>query len=121
MSLDSLINLDIPKSFESKDIYKASLGHKINHHFQPNVNITPIFHPRFGDILGIISIKPITKNEELFLNYEYDLRNEWTPKWYIDYWKSLPFKEKYCQEILISQTKYFFVNLLKGDFLQRTS
>ena len=71
--------LDIPA--EAYTQYKASLGHKVNHSWQPNCIYTKFQHPVFGHTaLAIRTIRRVGKGEELTAHYRYD--PEACPDWY---------------------------------------
>ena len=56
--------LDVPSPFHQLHQYRATLGHKANHSFQPNSKYDHCFHPRFGYIKCIRSVcisKHLTK------------------------------------------------------------
>lgn len=74
--------LDIPPESVNIKRYCASLAHKCNHSFQPNAKFVSFYHPRFGSIPAIQTIKEITKDTEIFVSYDYDL--EEAPPWYQD-------------------------------------
>ncbi|XP_023324584.1 histone-lysine N-methyltransferase SETD7 [Eurytemora carolleeae] len=86
MPQDEDFFLDIPPLYRSLENYSASLGHKVNHSFKPNCRFSTIFHPRWGRIRAITSISPILKDEELFVNYGYDLNR--SPLWFKELWNS---------------------------------
>lgn len=73
--------VDIPPKHIST--YKATLGHKANHHFEPNNNVvlTWIDSPRFGPVAALTSTKWIKKGEEIFNNYNYNVKDTTLP-WY---------------------------------------
>ena len=71
--LDEDFDLDIPDNMISTSQYKASLGHKVCHSFRPNCELDNFEHPRFGLIKCIVTLRPIAKDEELTVHYEYDL------------------------------------------------
>jgi histone-lysine N-methyltransferase SETD7 len=61
--------MDLPEKYTSVDCYKASLGHKINHSFNPNCKWDIIIHPVFGRIPRIVSLREIQPGEELTCHY----------------------------------------------------
>uniref|UniRef100_T1J3X3 SET domain-containing protein n=1 Tax=Strigamia maritima TaxID=126957 RepID=T1J3X3_STRMM len=66
--------LDVPPELVDTRRYCATLGHKINHSFQPNC-VTELFtHPRFGRTVAVRTKQSIKKGEELTINYGYGLR-----------------------------------------------
>ena len=75
--------LDIlPDAAQYKD-YKASLGHKVNHSWEPNCMYTKYHHPVFGHTaLAIKTIRKVEQGEELTTNYRYDMGD--CPQWYYD-------------------------------------
>ena len=70
---DETIDIDIPEDMTCTSKYKASLGHKVCHSFRPNCEFDNFDHPRFGPIKCIATLRPIAKDEELTVHYEYDL------------------------------------------------
>ncbi|EFA77773.1 histone-lysine N-methyltransferase [Heterostelium album PN500] len=82
MYLDKETYIDIPPEWSSTSKYCASLGHKANHSKNNNTVYRPCYHPRFGDIKCIRSIKPIAKDQEILVDYDYEEKDK--PQWYID-------------------------------------
>ena len=58
--------LDIPDRCRSTDVYCATLAHKICHSFSPNASYSNAFHPRFGNIRCVVSLKKISAGEEIW-------------------------------------------------------
>lgn len=85
LSINDEFVIDIPKEYSTIDKYCATLGHKANHSFKlQNAQYEPYWHPRFGSIKCLRSIKSINKNEEIFVDYGY--QDEF-PMWYQDKYK----------------------------------
>ena len=61
--------LDVLPEFTSWSAYQASAGHLINHGKDGNVDYTQCYHPRFGNILCVVSVKDIKKDQELLVTY----------------------------------------------------
>lgn len=80
INFDDQTDLDIPDNMIEIEQYCASLGHKVCHSFIPNCEFDNFDHPRFGPIKCIVSLRPIAKDEELTVHYEYDLAV--APPWY---------------------------------------
>ncbi len=80
---DSSFALDIPKPLHTLDKYCASLGHKANHS-KKNQNCTyaAAFHPRFGHIMSVKTIKFVPKGSELFVDYMFN--EHWAAPWFAD-------------------------------------
>lgn len=60
MSLGEELVLDI----KDTDVvnYRATLGHKANHSFKKsNAEYVDAYHPRFGSIVALVSLRDITK------------------------------------------------------------
>jgi len=77
------IDIDVPSPFDQLKRYNASLGHKCNHTFdkdEQNARYSHFFHPRFGHIKCIETIKTVKENDEIFVDYGYDLKD--CPQWY---------------------------------------
>ena len=88
-------------------LYRASLGHKVNHSFTPNCRCcrsaeTDDFirdfewycryrqmqHPRWGEIVGIFTTRTVKENEEFLCNYGYDIDTHLVPDWYRAAWET---------------------------------
>eukprot|EP01133_Synstelium_polycarpum_P015755 gene15755-18722_t len=80
MYLDKETYIDIPAKWASTSTYVASLGHKANHSRSNNTVYRTCYHPRFGDIKCIRSIKPIAKGDEILVDYDYEEKDK--PEWY---------------------------------------
>ena len=73
--------IDLPTGYRTVQKYRSTLGHKINHSFiGTNIYWGFVRHPSFGPIVSLMASKPITKGEELFINYKYELED--APPWY---------------------------------------
>lgn len=72
--------MNIPPQYVPLESYCSTLGHKVNHSFEPNCSEWFIDHPRFGVIPCERTSKEIKAGEELFLDYEYDPYN--CPEWF---------------------------------------
>lgn len=73
ITFDDELDLDIPEEMTKTNKYKASLGHKVCHSFTPNCEFDNFDHPRFGPIKCIATVRPILRDEELTINYDYVL------------------------------------------------
>ena len=62
--------LDMPNECSTLDNYTASLGHKANHSFNPNCSYDFFYHPRFGEIKCIKTLRTIEHSEELTCCYD---------------------------------------------------
>ena len=52
--------IDLPLEVgRDTSLYRASLGHKVNHSFRPNCCYRRMQHPRWGEIVGIFSSRDI--------------------------------------------------------------
>ena len=80
MSYSDVYTLDIPPGMDDIVKYRATLAHKAQHSFTPNVEFDYFEHPRFGHIRCLISNTFIKKGEEIFVNYEYDIQTEGIPR-----------------------------------------
>ena len=62
--------------------------HKACHAFKETANaeFRPIFHPRFGLIVGLFSKRPISQNAEIVVDYQYSSIQS-APTWYQQCWK----------------------------------
>ncbi|GAM18508.1 hypothetical protein SAMD00019534_016830 [Acytostelium subglobosum LB1] len=88
MYLDKETYIDIPPEWSTSDKYCASLGHKANHDLNNNTVYRSCYHPRFGDIKCVRSIRAIAKDEEILVNYDYEEKDK--PQWYKDLESSRP-------------------------------
>ena len=62
MSINDDLVIDPPSS--TVDKYRATLGHKLNHSFKKDsAEFVNVYHPRYGDIVGLQAKKNITKGE----------------------------------------------------------
>uniref|UniRef100_A0A0K2T4L7 SET domain containing (Lysine methyltransferase) 7 [Monodelphis domestica] n=1 Tax=Lepeophtheirus salmonis TaxID=72036 RepID=A0A0K2T4L7_LEPSM len=80
--LDEQTILDIPHEWLASG-YRATLGHKVCHSFEPNAEYSYTFHPLYGRIRCIKSLKALSADEEIKCNYKYSLKKK-PPAWYID-------------------------------------
>jgi len=77
--------LDIPE--ENRSIYKfrTTLGHKANHLFEgKNTEYDTVNHPVHGGIVCLIATEVINKDDEIYVDYLYDVDDEATEQWYKD-------------------------------------
>ena len=81
------ICIDIPERFRSLVNYRTTLGHKVNHKFSDETNsyFEVVKHPLFGVITALVADKVIRRGEEVFTNYNYNLRT--APDWYREGYK----------------------------------
>ncbi|ORX92275.1 SET domain-containing protein [Basidiobolus meristosporus CBS 931.73] len=86
ISLDSDTVIDVPKPYSDTRHYTATLGHKCNHRFENNCHYDHYFHPRFGEIKCIRTLRDIDPEEELYVHYDYNSSREdgqlEAPEWY---------------------------------------
>ena len=88
ISLDEEVVIDVPEVFSNTSVYCATLGHKANHSFAPNSCYAPCYHPLYGDIKCIHTIKPVDADEEITVHYDYhhqsdNAADESAPDWYL--------------------------------------
>ena len=79
------IAIDIAPEFGPTSEFQGTLGHKINHKFDPNTRYIAYESARFGLINAIKTIYPIKKDEEFFASYGYSMTK--SPKWYRDLYR----------------------------------
>lgn len=85
--------ITIPVEMGSTDIYRATLGHKLNHQFEPNCAFGGVLDsPRFGFIRAFYTLRDIKKGEELFIHYGYNV--EKGPIWYRELYQKLVASKK---------------------------
>nr|Q7Z0G7.1 RecName: Full=Histone-lysine N-methyltransferase SETD7; AltName: Full=SET domain-containing protein 7 [Halocynthia roretzi]AAM96825.1 lysine methyltransferase [Halocynthia roretzi] len=88
ISLTDDIAIDVPEEYVSTDNYCASLGHKVNHSFDPNCRYDIYQHPRFGFIKCVRTIRGVSEGDELTVHYTYEhndgnkTREAEAPEWY---------------------------------------
>jgi len=82
--------MDIPPEYVSLNRYTASLGHKINHSFDPNCRWGTVEHPTFGRVPRVVTIKDLKAGTELTCHYMIDMEEAVECydhlKWYVDLW-----------------------------------
>jgi len=83
--------MDIPPDYVSVKRYKASIGHKINHSFDPNCRWGVIEHPTFGRVPRVVTIKNLKADEELSCHYMIDMgaaaAEDAKCSWYVELWE----------------------------------
>lgn len=85
LTLDKCTDLDIPEDSQNTKDYCATLGHKACHSFKEKNSMFHDFeHPRFGEIMSIVALKNIRKDEEILVSYNYSLGC--APPWYQQQW-----------------------------------
>jgi len=70
--------------------YNATLGHKVNHSFEPNAEFVlfPV-HPVLGTIMSLAALTDIHPAEEITVNYGYNYTTDPDqPEWFILQWNS---------------------------------
>ena len=75
--------IDVPAPYDSLEHYAASLGHKANHGDagEANCEYVDAFHPRFGFVSSIKTLRAVAQDEELLLDYEFiEPPSWWTSK-----------------------------------------
>lgn len=91
ISLNENCVLDVPSQWSTLNKYKASLGHKANHSFNPNCMYDLFCHPRFGEIKCIRTLRMIDHGEELTCCYDYNHqkadKTADLPEWYLSDFK----------------------------------
>ena len=84
MPEDEHFFLDFPPNKADLTIYRASLGHKVNHSFLPNCKFGVMWHPRWGRVRTVVTTVEVDQGAELLVDYGYDLLR--CPDWYRDLW-----------------------------------
>lgn len=100
--------LDVDPEHATCDKYRATLCHKTNHSFTKantvyvkcfsssaqssvigviptffiSIRFVAVYHPRYGLTKGSMAIKSIRKNDEVLVNYNYELDPTMVPEWY---------------------------------------
>ena len=77
--------LDLPPELGSDMTkYRATVGHKANHRFEPNAEFFLFsFHPVLGIIMSLSALEDIPQGVEVTVNYGYDLKEDPDPKFKI--------------------------------------
>ncbi|XP_040572006.1 histone-lysine N-methyltransferase SETD7 [Lepeophtheirus salmonis] len=85
IKFNSTHHIDVDVENSDIKVYRATLGHKVNHHFVGvNAKFCKVKHPVYGTIRCLESIKPIWRHDEILVNYSYDIQDPFTPRWYKD-------------------------------------
>ena len=80
--------IDIAPEFGPTSEFQGTLGHKVNHKFDPNTRYIAYESARFGLVNALMTIFPIKKDEEFFASYGYQFTS--SPKWYRDLYRQFP-------------------------------
>ena len=70
------LRIDIPPEYGTSDTFRSTLGHKINHKFDPTTVFASIDSARFG-MVNAVRTKPdvtVLRGEELSVNYGYSIK-----------------------------------------------
>ncbi len=76
------MKIEIPPEFGPTSKYQGTLGHKVNHVFEPNSKYIQVDSARFGIVNAVMTNQDIKKDQEYFASYGYNVRDG--PKWYRD-------------------------------------
>lgn len=82
--------IDLPPALGNDvNSYNATLGHKVNHSFEPNAEfVLYSAHPVLGTIMSLAAIQDIPAHHEISVNYGYNYTTDPDqPKWFITQWK----------------------------------
>ena len=71
--------MDIPSYMRMTSQYRASLGHKIQHSFNPNCEFWEVTHPVFGYIPCVRTLEDLPGGLEVTVHYNYMLDD--CPAW----------------------------------------
>ncbi len=88
--------MDVPRACADVSSYRASLAHKANHSFRPNCCYVAVDHPRFGRIPALKTLRLVSRDEELFAHYKYDMAL--APEWYQRAWERQQREDGYGDE-----------------------
>ncbi|XP_023320452.1 histone-lysine N-methyltransferase SETD7 [Eurytemora carolleeae] len=91
--------IDLPPELANLQRYNATLGHKVNHSFQPNSEflLFPL-HPILGTVMSLVATQDIQADQEILVDYEYYVNEdqlESQPDWFRKLW----LQEKQNKEI----------------------
>ena len=79
--------IDVPPKFSQITDYVGSLGHKINHSFQPNSEFVNFDTPRYGLVRALKTTVNVSEGDEFFADYAYDIHSMAQPLWYRDLYR----------------------------------
>jgi len=86
---DQNLCIDLPPEL-GNDVtkYRATLGHKVNHSFEPNCEFVLLSsHPVLGTVMGLAALRDITADQELRVNYGYNVTSDPDqPAWFVKLW-----------------------------------
>ena len=88
--------VDIPLACVDAEDYCASLAHKANHSFDPNVQFVSAAHPRFGRVPALKTIRDVAAGEEVLTHYKYDMAL--APTWYTEAYRRFSGGGEYSDE-----------------------
>ena len=71
--------MDIPDTMRQLTQYRATLGHKIQHSFDPNCEFWETYHPVFGQVPCVRTLHDVPGGVELTVHYNYMLDD--CPQW----------------------------------------
>lgn len=95
--------MDIPPEYISLNKYRASLGHKINHSFDPNCRWGTMEHPTFGRVPRVVTLKDMKAGTELTCHYMICMEEASAPDakmtWYVDLW------DKFSRNLLATEAE----------------
>lgn len=78
-------HMDIPARYQSIKDYSATLGHKVNHSFDPNMLFDVAEHPCYGRVPALRTLRRVRAGEELCAHYTMDMENAYD--WYREAWE----------------------------------
>merc|ERR1719481_755531 len=82
--------IDIPTHMGNDvSLYNATLGHKVNHSFEPNSEFVLFSaHPVLGTVMALAALEDLDQGIELTVNYGYNYTAEPDqPEWFVEQWK----------------------------------
>lgn len=85
---DDELSVDVPAPYDSTTQYCASLGHKVNSTFSRaaiNCVYSTCYHPVFGVVRCIQTVKDVSEGDELYVCYGFELgtvNNDRLSDWY---------------------------------------
>jgi len=110
MLLDETSDIDLPEDMARLENYRATLGHKVCHSFQPNSETDVFYHPRFGLIRCIATLDNVKAGEEILIDYGYNLSS--APTWYKVAWAK---NQKIIRGLPDWKTALFMNNIQLGS------
>ena len=77
--------LDVGAEFRAVESYRTTLAHKANHAFLGSNSLyAAVDHPAMGGVGCLVAIIEIGEDDEIYVDYDYDIEGGGAPEWYRD-------------------------------------